>query len=66
MRQEADMDQDLAEMITNHDNLNMISANLWHNCDSLSRLYFELQKEAPGLFTFGSEPATILLNEARL
>lgn len=42
MRREADMAQDLSEMITNQDDLNMISANLWHNYDSLYRLYFEL------------------------
>jgi len=66
MRQEADIAEDLPEIITNQDDLNMISANLWHNYDSLSRLYFELQDEAPDLFALDSDRATSFLNEARL
>jgi hypothetical protein len=66
MSQEADMAIDLPEMTANHDDLSMISANLWHNYDSLSRLYFDLKKEAPDLFALHSGRETSFLDNTRL
>lgn len=66
LRQEAEGARDLPEIIPNHDDSALISANLWHNYDSLARIYDEIHVEAPDLFPLGTERSTSLLNEARL
>ena len=66
MRREAATAKDLPKLITNPNDLSMISANLWHNYDSLSRLLEELQSEAPDLFPLGTERSTSLISEGRL
>ena len=66
LRREATKAKEIPEVASNQEDLDYISANLWHNYDGLTRLYFELQGEAPELFASGLDQQVLLLKEARL
>ena len=66
LRREAIKAKEIPEVAPRLDDSDYISANLWHNYDSLARLYFELQGEAPELFASGLDHKVSFLKEARL
>lgn len=66
LRREATKAKEIPEVASNQEDLDYISANLWHNYDGLTRLYFELQGEAPELFASGLDQQVLFLKEARL